>query len=250
MAPKALEPTKEQVVELYVIVVFTIVIFGLWVLPLFRVLINVRGPLQLFTIGWHELCHVTAAIMSGGTVLSITIDPNLGGCTRVMDGNPAVILAAGYLGSTLLGGLFVLASWTILGSKIVSFVIGFGLIAPVVLVRDLFTLICIAFYEALLVGFWFIEHGQALRWYVLFMGIMNVLYAVWDVADDKFFKKQNTSDATQFEILYPGLSAHIAAWCWIFFEIGVLIAFILAGLAAFKQTNGELEAQASHFLPT
>jgi len=36
-----------------------------------------------------------------------------------------------------------------------------------------------------------------------------------DVADDKFFKKQNTSDVTQFEILYPELPSFIAAWLWV-----------------------------------
>ncbi|KZV99963.1 hypothetical protein EXIGLDRAFT_604847, partial [Exidia glandulosa HHB12029] len=209
-------------------VVFTIVVFALWVLPLFRVLIN------LFTIGWHELCHVIAAIMSGGTVLSITIDPNLG---RILFAPAHVepdILLPGYIGSTILGGLFVLASWNILASKVVSFIIGFGLIAPVVLVRDLFTLICIVFYEALLVGFWFVEHGQGLRWYVLFVGVMKYLHCSGDVADDKFFKKQNTSDATQFEILYPELPTHLAAWLWIMFQLGVFIGFIFLGIIAFK----------------
>ncbi|KAH7097585.1 peptidase M50B-like-domain-containing protein [Auriculariales sp. MPI-PUGE-AT-0066] len=243
----SIQPTHEQVAVLYVIVVYTIAIFALWCLPLFRVLIN---PLKLFTIGAHELCHVIAAIMSGGTILSITIDPNLGGCTRVMDGHPTIILCAGYIGSSLIGGLFILASWTILGSKIASFVIGFGMLAPVVLVRDLFTLMCIIFYEALLVGFWFIAHGAALRWYVLFFGVMNVLYVVWDLADDKFFKKQNTSDATQFEILYPELPTHLAAWLWILFQLGVFLCFIFIGLIAFKKTDDQLAHQASIFLPT
>jgi len=242
-----LVPNQQQAVELYVIVVFIVVIFAFWVLPIFRVLIN---PLKLFTIGWHELCHVIAAIMTGGTVLSITIDPNLGGCTRVVDGHPPFILAAGYFGSTILGGLFVFASWDILASKIVSFLIGFGLIAPVVLVRDLFTILLTIGYEALLIGFWFIDHAQALRWYVLFLGIMNVLYVVWDVADDKFFKKPNSSDCTQFELLYPEMPMHLSAWLWIIFEVLVLVGFILAGLAAFKKTPDQLIAEASGFLPT
>ena len=39
------------------IVVYAVVIFAFWNIPGARVLIN---PLKLFTIGWHELCHITA----------------------------------------------------------------------------------------------------------------------------------------------------------------------------------------------
>jgi hypothetical protein len=42
-----------------------------------------------------------------------------------------------------------------------------------------------------------------------------------DLADDKYFKKQNTSDATQFEILYPELPTHLAAWLWVRDDPGV-----------------------------
>lgn len=34
-----------------------VVIFGFWNVPVVRTLIN---PLKLFTIGLHELCHITA----------------------------------------------------------------------------------------------------------------------------------------------------------------------------------------------
>jgi hypothetical protein len=36
------------------IVVYAVVLFGLWTIPGARLLIN---PLKLFAIGWHELCH-------------------------------------------------------------------------------------------------------------------------------------------------------------------------------------------------
>lgn len=117
------------------------------------------------------------AIMTGGTILKVTIDPHLGGATIVQGGHPPTILAAGYIGSTLFGGVFILAGWDTLVAKIVSFVLGIGLIIPLVLVRDkllafLISESCIAshvcihrtilltvFYEGLLVGFWFIDHG-------------------------------------------------------------------------------------------
>jgi hypothetical protein len=74
--------------------------------------------------------------MTGGTIRRVTIDPNLGGCTLVEGGSAPAVLAAGYVGSTLLGGAFVLAGWDTLVAKVCSFVLGVGLLCPLVLVRD------------------------------------------------------------------------------------------------------------------
>jgi hypothetical protein len=43
------------------IVVYTVVIFAVWNIPALRNLIN---PLKLFTIGWHELCHIIVVSVS------------------------------------------------------------------------------------------------------------------------------------------------------------------------------------------
>jgi hypothetical protein len=76
------------------------------------------------------------AILSGGRILKITIDPHVGGATIVEGGHPGFVLSSGYIGSTLLGGAFILAGWDTLVAKILSFVLGVGLVMPLVLVRD------------------------------------------------------------------------------------------------------------------
>ncbi|KAG6909040.1 hypothetical protein DXG01_002314 [Tephrocybe rancida] len=126
-------PDSEQVVVIYVILAMAVIIFGFWNVPVVRNLIN---PLKLFTIALHEFCHIFAAVISGGRILRITIDPHIGGATIVEGGRPTFILASGYLGSTLLGGLFVLAGYSSLVAKVMSFVLGIGLIMPLALVRD------------------------------------------------------------------------------------------------------------------
>lgn len=68
--------------------------------------------------------------------MKITIDPHVGGATIVEGGHPGFVLSSGYIGSTLLGGAFVLAGWDTLVAKILSFVLGVGLVMPLVLVRD------------------------------------------------------------------------------------------------------------------
>jgi hypothetical protein len=251
VAPKQnladIQPTKDQAVVLYVIAVYCVVILAVWNIPGARQIIN---PLKLLTVGWHELCHIIVAVMTGGSILRVTIDPNLGGCSLVEGGHPASILSAGYIGSTIFGGVFVLAGWDTLVAKIMSFVLGIGLICPLALVRDKLTILLTFCYEALLIGFWFADHGSALRWYCLFVGIMNIYYVVWDFADDRFFRKANDSDATQFSLLYPAISAHVWALFWILFQTGALIGFILLGISQFKRTDAEMMFEASKFLPT
>jgi len=240
-------PSSDQVVVLYVIIAMAVVIFGFWNVPGVR---NVINPLKLFTIGLHELCHIVAAIFSGGRILKITIDPHVGGATIVEGGHPAFILSAGYIGSTLMGGLFVLAGWDTLVAKVMSFVLGIGLIMPLALVRDKLTILLTLFYEGILIGFWFVDHAEALRWYCLFIGVMNILFVIWDVTDDRFFHKTNDSDVTQFSILYPRIGPHVWAFIWIIFQLGVLAAFSILGIMAFKLTDQEMQAEAAAFLPT
>ncbi|KAJ7715365.1 peptidase M50B-like-domain-containing protein [Mycena maculata] len=218
--PAALQPSDDQIVVLYVILAFAVVIFGFWNVPGVRNCIN---PLKLFTIGWHELCHITAAILSGGRILKITIDPNVGGATIVEGGRPLFILSSGYIGSTLIGALSLLRDGTYLSLK---------------------TILLTILYEALLIGFWFVDHGEALRWYCLFVGVMNILFVIWDVADDRFFHKANDSDATQFAILYPRIGPHLWATFWIVFQLGVLAAFSVLGIMVFKLSDAEMTAQA------
>jgi len=227
--------------------VFLVLVIPFWFLPGARAII---APLKLFVIGWHELCHMMAAIMSGGKVRSVTIDPMLGGCTRVDGGKAGFILSAGYVGSTILGGLYVFAAWHSLAAKITSFVTAIGILCPLVAVRDKLTIFLTFFWLGLLIGFWFIDHGQALRWYSMFVGIMHVFFALWDFTDDRLFKKANDSDCTQFAILYPKTKPHQWAIIWITLEILVFVMFTIVGLVVFKMTTVQMNAQAAAFLPT
>ncbi|KAF4569824.1 hypothetical protein EYR40_008804 [Pleurotus pulmonarius] len=244
---QAAQPTGDQIVVCYVIIAMSVVIFGFWNVPGVR---NIINPLKLFTIGWHELCHISMAILTGGRILKVTIDPFIGGATIVEGGHPYIILSAGYIGSTLLGGIFILAGFDTLVAKIMSFVLGVGLVMPLVLILDKLTILLTMLYEGVLIGFWFIDHAEPLRWYCLFVGVMNILFVIWDVADDRFFHKTNQSDATQFNVLMPRIPAHIWACLWIIYSAGVLAGFVILGIAAFKRTPEEMMAEAANFLPT
>lgn len=87
-----------------------------------------------------------------------------------------------------------------------------------------------------------------------------------DISDDKFFKKRNDSDATQFSLLYPRIPAHgmrlltilngsldsTVAWAtgWILFEILVLVGIIFLGITSFKLTSDQMRSEAGRFFFT
>ena len=119
------------------------------------------------------------------------------------DGHPPSILCAGYVGSTLMGGLFILGGFDSLAAKLLSFVAAVGLIAPLSLVRDklyvarcasrsrslsqttnkkklifdtcIRTILLTVLYEGLLVGFWFIDHAYAGSFF-FFQGSESLVY--------------------------------------------------------------------------
>jgi len=174
----------------------------------------------------------------------------LGGCTRVDGGRPRLILASGYIGSTLMGALYILCSWDTLAAKIASFFTAIGLLCPLVVVRDKLTLILIFLWEALLVGLWFVDHAEPLRWYAMWLGILHIFFALWDFTDDRLFKKTNDSDCTQYALMYPKFQPNHWAMGWILIEITVFIGFTLIGFVVFKKNPAEMQAQAATFLPT
>lgn len=68
--------------------------------------------------------------------MRVCIDPDLGGATIVEGGIPSIILSAGYIGSTFFGGVLVMSGFDTLVAKIMSFIVGIGMLCPLVLVRD------------------------------------------------------------------------------------------------------------------
>jgi len=78
------------------------VILLVWKIP-------VINPIKLLVVLFHEMWHVLAALATGGMALGIAIDPGGAGVTLGMGGERAVILAAGYVGSFLMGAIL----WTV-----------------------------------------------------------------------------------------------------------------------------------------
>jgi uncharacterized membrane protein YcjF (UPF0283 family) len=114
----------------------------------------------MLVIAFHEFGHAITAVLTGGHVKSISLDPREGGVTHMTGGISAFTLPAGYLGSSLIGALLIFCGFDIVASKVASLVLGWAR-------RDWLTIVTVLLAVALLVACWFIEHGEALRFVVV-----------------------------------------------------------------------------------
>lgn len=168
-----------QKITLGVIFAYIAAIAILWNVPYIR---SILWPFKMLVIAFHEFGHAITCVLTGGRVLSISLDPREGGVTHMQGGRSGLTLPAGYLGSSLIGALLTFCGFNIVASKVASFVIGVCFLLTLWWGRrDWLTIGTILAAVGLLVGCWFIAHAEALRYVVLFIGVMSSTYSVWDI---------------------------------------------------------------------
>jgi len=210
----------------------------------------VLWPFKMLVIAFHEFGHAITACCTGGKVVSIELDPHEGGVTHMKGGKSFITLPAGYLGSSIIGALLIFCGFDIVASKVCSFVLaGCFLLILWWARRDWLTIVTILLAVGLLVACWFIDHAEALRFVVLFIGVMSSLYSVWDICDDLILRKVNSSDASVFAKRYGG-SSQCWGVIWSIISIVVMVCGILAGIAVFPQSFAQQKSDSEDFAPT
>ncbi|KAH7027766.1 peptidase M50B-like-domain-containing protein [Microdochium trichocladiopsis] len=239
--------SDSQKVTLGIIAAYVVGIAILWNVPYVRWSL---WPFKMLVIAFHEFSHAFAAILTGGKVKSISLDPREGGVTHMVGGKSFITLPAGYLGSSLIGALLTFCGFNIVASKVASIVLAVAFLLTLWWgKRDWLTILTILLAVGLLVACWFIAHAVALRWVVLFIGVMSSLYSVWDICDDLILRKVNSSDASVFAKRYGG-SSQCWGLIWSVISVLVMVVGIIAGLAAFPQSFAQQQQDAGNFLPT
>ncbi|KAF2737775.1 hypothetical protein EJ04DRAFT_510000 [Polyplosphaeria fusca] len=164
LSRRGLSVNHTQGVTLGVIGAYVVVIAILWNVPYLR---YVLWPFKMLVIAFHEFGHAITACCTGGRVKSISLDPHEGGVTHMQGGVQAITLPAGYLGSSLIGALLTFCGFNIVASKVASIVLGVCFLLTLWWARkDWLTIITILLAVGLLIGSWFIRHGEALRFVV------------------------------------------------------------------------------------
>ncbi|KKK16718.1 hypothetical protein AOCH_005340 [Aspergillus ochraceoroseus] len=159
--------------------------------------------------------------------------------------------APGWLSrSSIIGALLIFAGFNIIASKVASIILGVCFLLTLWWARrDWLTILTVLLAVGLLVACWFIAHGEALKWVVLFIGVMSALYSVWDICDDLILRKVNSSDASVFAKRYGG-SSRCWGILWSLISLLFIAIAIVAALAAFPQSFSQQEDDSKHFLPT
>lgn len=179
LAPRSLSVNSTQKVTLGIIVAYVVLIALLWNIPYISWILY---PFKMLVIAFHEFSHAITSLLTGGKVESISLDPREGGVTKMRGGISAITLPAGYLGSSLIGALLIFCGFNIVASKVASFVLAACFLLTLWWgKKDWLTISTILAAVGLLVACWFIAHAEALRFVVLFIGVMSALYSVWDI---------------------------------------------------------------------
>ena len=155
-------------------------------------------PVTLLVTFLHEFGHALGAILTGGKVVGMQINPDGSGQTTSVPGSLPVILMGGYLGSTILGNLlfFIGAKRSGWSQPTLVFLAGLMLFAAIVWHENWVS-------SGLLVGFgallFFIAHKTTWdRDVLMFLGLAAILYIIED------FNVGPSSDLAQFESVVGG----------------------------------------------
>lgn len=165
-------------------------------------------------------------------------------------GIPIITLPAGYLGSSFFGACMIACGFNTNASKVASIALAvLFLIALFWARKSWITWALIIGFAAIIVALWLIKNSIALRYFVLFMGVMSCMYVLWDIVDDTLARKVNTSDASVFAKICGCCSSRVWGFIWliiacIYFGLGLIV-----GLVAFKQSEAQMQEDARHFIP-
>ena len=181
-------------------------------------------PWKILVVLFHECGHAFAALVTGGKVMELSVNPWQGGHTLAAGGSRFLTLNGGYLGS-LLAGVALLAgvrrpkaargAAVLLGGVLTLAAL---LWVPVVSFGFVFTVLAAAGF--LVLGRRSDPHLAMVV--VRTLGVFSVLYAFVDIRDDVFGAPAGAVTDATLLAQYTGLPAPLWGLLWLGAGAGVL----------------------------
>jgi hypothetical protein len=182
-------------------------------------------PFKLFTTWVHECGHALMAVVLGGRVDAILIEPDTSGITRSF--MPAGLIArgcvasAGYLGASVVGCLLMAASRLERQARAIVWTVGALMLFTLVMwIRNLFGFVVVLAWGGTLVALARTAGRHASRFYLSFLAIQVALDSVYDIRV-LFGVDGGHSDAETMARLFL-LPAWLWASAWMLMSIGML----------------------------
>lgn len=152
---------------LYFMAGYTVAIFILWNMPVLK---HILYPFKLVVTALHEFGHAIMGKLTGAKIEAIEIDADTGGVTRRRGGNQCCVLPAGYVGSSIFGGLMIFGAFSVLASKVIAGIVaGCFLLVLYWAKQWIARIVSVLYVVAIGVLFWF-QSGEYLPFVVLFIG--------------------------------------------------------------------------------
>ncbi|MGE5402884.1 MAG: M50 family metallopeptidase [Ignavibacteriales bacterium] len=216
--PMKLSPKGKKVIEVISLAAVVVAAFIYWdSVAVF--------PVKLLTVLLHESSHALMTLVTGGSIMEMQVNYQLGGCCVSKGGNPLFIAPAGYIGSSLLGALLFASERKFKYSKIVCtvFAVAFVLLAFMYIKSIFGILFTLAF--ALLFFFSPRLLPQMVHSFLIrTLGMISCLYAVVDIKEDLLTAENHQTDAQVLAAL-----THVPAIWWgiLWFAISIIVVYLL-----------------------
>ena len=243
------------------LLIATIITIALWFIPYADYLIY---PIRLFVTFVHEGSHVLAALLTGGTVESLTVAANGSGeVYSVSSGFFGAVLtsSAGYLGSMAFGVLLLVLIRRAVSARIVltasaifvgAMTIFFGLLAPfwnllpanTTLGGIAFTVASGAILTAGLLAIARYASPRAAQFVMSFLAVQCILNALSDLKT-VFFLSSPFASPMQTDAVNMANATGIPAIAWVAIWIGISVLMISIGLRVYAVN----QKKANHDLP-
>lgn len=167
--------------QLWILLLVFIFSTFLWYIPYANIILY---PFKLFATFIHEFGHAITAIITGGGVYNLIINPDASGLTITSGGLEFIILSGGYLGSTLVGALLLILSSSeneqITKISLIS-IVAIMIIAMILFVRDLFTFITTLIFICMIISI-IIKAGHTINNLFLdFLAIQCCFYSLYNI---------------------------------------------------------------------
>lgn len=170
-------------------------------------------PIEILVAFLHEFGHATAAIISGGHVYSLRVNPDGSGLTITSGGNKALICMGGYVGSCVFSNLLMRFSLSSI-SKITCAILALAAIfSGFYWFSNITNLTILCVYAA---GFLFISRFSGISSLILqFIGVACTIHIILD------FRIGPSSDIAQFQSVM-GIFPYTAWMCiWLIIAVGI-----------------------------
>jgi hypothetical protein len=201
-------------------------------------------PLRVLIVFLHEASHAAATILTCGEVISFTVNANEGGQVTSRGGIRFIGLTAGYLGSLLIGVLFLIIAIRSTWDRIALALFGATLLAIAALyIRDIYALtFTIIAGVAMLATARFLPANVS-DLILRIIGLSSMIYVPFDIYSDTIARSSLRSDARMLAEEFGGTTV---MWgiLWLIISLLVIAASLRNGLG--ENSNITLKRTASN----